>query len=81
MSALFGSTSNGIEMLIVSPPFIQVPVDATRSLTRMYCFFMAFLSADLVEALLNMPTPYSCSLMGAVNDGTVWLSVVSILVV
>ena len=81
MSSRFGFVSSGNVIVIVSPPLIQVAVDATESLTRIYCFFRLFLRADLVAALLNTPTPYSCSRTGVGSSGTIWVSVVSVLVV
>jgi hypothetical protein len=44
---------------MVSPPLIKVAEVAITSLTVIYCFFKAFFNADLVIALLKIPTPYS----------------------
>jgi hypothetical protein len=54
-----GPGPSGINKRILSPPFIIVAVVATTSLTVTYCFFIAFLKADLVIALLKIPMPYS----------------------
>jgi len=48
-----------MENLMVSPPFINVAEVAIISFTIIYCFFKAFFKADLVGALLKIPTPYS----------------------
>jgi len=42
---------------IDSPPFIKVAEVAIISLTVIYFFFSTFFSADLVEAVLKIPTP------------------------
>jgi len=52
-------TSSGMDILIVSPPFINVAEVATTSLTVIYCFFNTFFKADLVKVALKIPTPYS----------------------
>lgn len=58
-----------------SPPFIKVAVVATTSLTEIYFFFIAFLSADLVKTALKIPTPYSCKRIEKGILGTIWISV------
>ena len=60
---------------MVSPPFIKVAEVAMTSLTVIYCFFNAFFKADLVKAILKIPTPYSWSRTGVGNLGTICDSV------
>ncbi len=60
---------------MVSPPFIKVAEVAMTSLTVIYCFFNAFFKADLVKAILKIPTPYSWSRIGVASLGTICDSV------
>ena len=50
-------------------------VVAITSLTATRFFLIAFFKADLVIAVLNIPTPYSCSRIGEGIMGTICFSV------
>ena len=63
--------SSEIDKTIRSPPLIKVAELAITVSTVTYCFFSAFFNADFVAISLNIPTPYSCSRMGAFNSGTI----------
>ena len=75
MSFFFGLASSKIDKRMHSPPFINVAVEATTSLTVIYCFFSAFFNADFVKAAWKIPTPYSWSRIGVSSLGTIWDSV------
>lgn len=62
-------------MHMVSPPLINVAEVAILPLTVMYFFLSAFFRADLVKAVLKIPTPYSCSRIGDAKLGTLCFSV------
>ena len=65
-----------MDNLMVSPPWRKVAVVAIPSFTEMNFFFMAFFRADFVKAARKIPTPYSVNRMGVGRLGTVWVSVV-----
>ena len=60
---------------MVSPPLIKVAEVAITSLTLIYSFFKAFFKADLVNATLKIPIPYSWSRIGMDSLGTICDSV------
>ncbi|GEM_PF-2797936 len=58
-----------------SPPLIKVAEVAVASLTEIYPFLSAFLSADFVKNEWKIPTPYFWSRTVVSSFGTIWNSV------